>query len=148
MNDISFLNQTTTAIKEINELKKLMDYAIKAESLNNIIFSVIFVNNNEMKRLNFEHRHINETTDVLSFAFEDSMDIKNAEYRMLGEIYISVDKAKEQANEYGHAYLRELSFLMIHGFLHLLGYDHMDEESEKEMFKRQEEILNEFGIKR
>ena len=64
-------------------------------------------------------------------------------------IYIlSVDKAHEQAIEYGHAYLRELAFLMIHGFLHLLGYDHDNEENESIMFKRQEAILDEFGIKR
>jgi probable rRNA maturation factor len=67
---------------------------------------------------------------------------------MLGEIYISIDRAHDQALSYGHAYLRELSFLMIHGFLHLLGYDHMESEDELKMFARQEEILNGFGIKK
>ena len=66
----------------------------------------------------------------------------------IGDIYICLDRAKEQASEYGHSYLRELSFLLVHGFLHLLGYDHMNEEDEKKMFSLQEEILDGYGIKR
>lgn len=148
MNDISFFNQTKEEITETNELERLIAYASEMEKVTNAVFSITFVNDDEMREMNKNYRNIDRTTDVLSFAFEDNMDIKNNEIRMLGDIYISVDKAKAQALEYGHAYLRELSFLMIHGFLHLLGYDHMDEESEKEMFSRQEEILNGYGIKR
>ena len=70
------------------------------------------------------------------------------EVRVLGDIYISIDKAKEQAESYGHSLKRELSFLTIHGLLHLLGYDHMEEEDEKKMFSLQELILNEYGITR
>lgn len=148
MNDISFVNNTDSEIGELDTLKKLVDYAISYEKVNNVVFSVIFINDDEMHKMNKQYRNIDRPTDVLSFAFEDNMEICNDEVRMLGEIYISIDKAKEQAVTYGHAYLRELSFLMIHGFLHLLGYDHMEEEDEKEMFNRQEVILNEFGIKR
>ena len=70
------------------------------------------------------------------------------EERILGDIYISVDKASSQALEYGHSFLRELSFLAVHGFYHLLGYDHMTKEDEKVMFTKQEEVLSEYGIKR
>jgi probable rRNA maturation factor len=74
--------------------------------------------------------------------------VKYGKIKVLGDIYISLDKAKSQSIDYGHSYLRELSFLMVHGFLHLLGYDHMNEKDEKEMFELQEEILDEYGIKR
>ena len=67
---------------------------------------------------------------------------------MLGDIYICIERAEEQAKEYGHSFLRELSFLTIHGLLHLLGYDHMEKDEEEIMFKKQEDILEEFGIKR
>ena len=82
---------------------------------------------------------------MISFAFLDNED-RNAIYKSkepvcLGDIYISVDKAKEQAEEYGHSLKRELSFLFVHGLLHLLGYDHMTEEDEKVMFRLQDEIL-------
>ena len=85
---------------------------------------------------------------MISFALEDSQDEIENDIRILGDIYISIDKVYEQAKEYGHSNLREICFLMIHGFLHLLGYDHMKEEDEKVMFAKQEEILNEFGITR
>ena len=67
---------------------------------------------------------------------------------MLGDIYISIDKAKSQAEEYGHSFKREICFLAVHGFLHLLGYDHMEKEDEVIMFSKQELILNEAGIKK
>jgi probable rRNA maturation factor len=148
MNEISITNRTSENISEIDVLEKLINFAISYEKTNNVIFDVIFINDDEMHKLNKQYRNIDRSTDVLSFAFEDSNDVFNNEIRMLGEIYISVDKAHEQAVAYGHAYLRELSFLTIHGFLHLLGYDHMEADDEKEMFTRQEAILNEFGIER
>ena len=74
--------------------------------------------------------------------------MKLDEVRVLGDIYISLDKAKSQALEYGHSFKRELSFLAVHGLFHLLGYDHMTKEDEEIMFKKQEEALNKYGIKR
>ncbi|MDD3305124.1 MAG: rRNA maturation RNase YbeY [Bacilli bacterium] len=148
MNEISFVNETNEKIEEIAVLEKLIDFAVSREQLNNVIFSIIFIKDEKMHKLNKQYREIDSTTDVLSFAFEDNAVISNDKIRMLGEIYISVDKAREQASTYGHTYLRELSFLMIHGFLHLLGFNHMEEEEEKEMFLRQEEILNEYGIEK
>ncbi|MDD2469557.1 MAG: rRNA maturation RNase YbeY [Bacilli bacterium] len=146
MNDVSFINRTTSDIKEVSELEKLIDYAMSYEKIGNAVFSVIFIDDEEMHKLNMQYRNIDDTTDVLSFAFEDTMNISNDKVRMLGEIYISLDKARQQAVDYNHTLLRELSFLLIHGFLHLLGYDHMTVGEEKEMFNRQEVILNGYGI--
>jgi probable rRNA maturation factor len=148
MNNVAFFNQTSKDIIELEELRKLIEYAVEKEKLNNVEFSVIFVNNDKIHELNKQYRQIDKPTDVLTFALEDNNDIIKMDTRLLGDIYISIDKAREQAQEYGHSYLRELAFLMIHGFLHLLGYDHMNEIDEKEMFSRQEEILNEYGIKK
>lgn len=146
MNDVSFINRTTSDIKEVSELEKLIDYAMSYEKIGNAVFSVIFIDDEEMHKINMQYRNIDDTTDVLSFAFEDTMNISNDKVRMLGEIYISLDKARQQAVDYNHTLLRELSFLLIHGFLHLLGYDHMTVGEEKEMFNRQEVILNGYGI--
>jgi probable rRNA maturation factor len=148
MNDISFINETNEDLKEIETLEKLIDYAIAYERVNNAIFSITFIDDEKMHEMNKRYRGIDRSTDVLSFAFEDNDDMPSSEVRMLGDIYISIDKAHEQAEFYGHSYLRELSFLMIHGFLHLLGYDHMEHVDELEMFARQEAILDGFGIKR
>ena len=109
------------------------------------IISVSLVDNAFIHEMNRDYRGIDRPTDVISFAFLDNEDketiFKNKEPVCLGDIYISVDKAKEQAEEYGHSLERELSFLFVHGLLHLLGYDHMNEEDEKIMFKLQDEIL-------
>ena len=109
------------------------------------IISVSLVDNEFIHKINRDYRGIDRPTDVISFAFLDNED-RNALYKSkepvcLGDIYISVDKAKEQAIEYGHSLNRELSFLFVHGLLHLLGYDHMTEEDEKVMFRLQDEIL-------
>lgn len=141
-------NETKEEIKELETIKELMKFAIKYENLGNVEFNIIIVDNEYIHTLNREHRGIDRETDVITFALEDYEDITYEDYRLLGDIYISIDKARSQAEEYGHSFLRELSFLAVHGFLHLLGYDHMKEEDEKVMFARQEMILDEFGIKR
>ena len=109
------------------------------------IISVSLVDNEFIHKINRDYRGIDRPTDVISFAFLDNEDrealYKGKEPVCLGDIYISVDKAKEQAQEYGHSLERELSFLFVHGLLHLLGYDHMTEEDEKVMFRLQDEIL-------
>ena len=113
------------------------------------IISVSLVDNEFIHKINKEYRGIDRPTDVISFAFLDNEDrktiYKSKEPVCLGDIYISVDKAKEQAEEYGHSLNRELSFLFVHGLLHLLGYDHMNEEDEKVMFQLQDEILPKEG---
>lgn len=148
MNDVSYINKTDEDVLELSTLKELVSYALKKEEANNVVFSIVFVNDDEIHQLNKQYRNIDRATDVLSFAFEDNDDLDNEEIRVLGDIYISLDKAHSQALDYGHSYLRELSFLTIHGILHLLGYDHIEPEAEKIMFARQEAILDEFGIKR
>ncbi len=110
----------------------------------NCEISVTFTDNENIRELNREYRDIDRETDVLSFPMEDEGDDI-----VLGDVVISLEKAKEQAGEYGHSLEREISFLCVHSCLHLLGYDHeTGEEDEKEMFKRQEEILNNIGQKR
>ena len=105
------------------------------------------VNNDYIHELNKTYRGIDRETDVITFALEDDKTF-NPEERVLGDIYISVDKAYSQAKEYGHSNIREFSFLAVHGLLHLLGYDHMEKKEEEIMFSLQERILNEAGIKR
>ena len=113
------------------------------------IISVSLVDNEFIHEMNRDYRGIDRPTDVISFAFLDNEDrqalYKSKEPVCLGDIYISVDKAKEQAKEYGHSIKRELSFLFVHGLLHLLGYDHMNQADEEVMFKLQDEILPKEG---
>lgn len=111
------------------------------------IISVTFVSNEQIHELNRDYRNIDRPTDVISFAFLDTEEnkekiLQSGQMVSLGEIYISLDKAKEQAEEYGHPLDRELKFLFVHGLLHLLGYDHMSPEEETVMFKLQDEILD------
>ena len=118
--------------------------------------------NEEIRQMNLEFRGIDRATDVLSFPMtefpspadyayldtdDSSFDPETGEL-MLGNIVISKERAKEQAEEYGHSLKRELSFLTVHGFLHLLGYDHMEKEDEIKMFSLQNEILKEYGVNR
>lgn len=129
-------------------LKKVIKRTLKQEKVKNAYFSVIFVGEEEIQRINREYRKIDKITDVISFAFEDNEDIVYNDIRVLGDIYICIPRMIEQANNYGHSIKRELSFLTIHGLLHLLGYDHMKKEEEKVMFDLQEWILNEEGIRK
>lgn len=148
MNKIEIFNKYSEEVKETQEIRNLIDYAIKYKKLDNLEFNVIFVDNEYIHKLNKEYRGIDRPTDVITFALEDGEEVDLNAWRILGDIYISIDKAKEQAIEYGHPFLRELAFLTVHGFLHLLGYDHMNKEDEKIMFNEQEEILNGYGITR
>ena len=141
-------NETEENLKsEIKTLKKLFRYALKKENLKNTEFNIIFVDKMRIHEINREYRGIDKETDVISFALQD-VESSGVEYRALGDIYICVEKAKRQALEYGHSFLRELAFLAVHGFYHLLGYDHMCKEDEELMFQKQEELLEEFGIRR
>lgn len=114
----------------------------------NVIFSIIFVDDDAIHEMNRDYRGVDRITDVISFAFEDNAQIVYNDCRLLGEIYICIPQMKRQAKEYGHSEKRELAFLSVHGMLHLLGYDHMNEKDEKEMFALQELILDGANIKR
>lgn len=149
MNGLEIFNQTNQDIKELDVVKEVLEYAIKKEQLGDVLFNVIIVDNDFIHELNRDYRHIDRETDVITFALEDEKDmITPVDTRVLGDIYISIDKAFAQAEEYGHSLKRELCFLAVHGFYHLLGYDHMNEEEEKVMFAKQEEVLDECQIQR
>ena len=128
-------NETNKEIKEINKLQEYMEFVVKKMDLSNASF-------------NKEYRNVDRVTDVISFALEDNKDITYDNFRLLGDIYIAIDVAYEQAKEYNHSKEREVCFLATHGLLHLLGYDHMKESDEKIMFGKQEELLNAYEIKR
>lgn len=139
-------NKTDETIEALETMRYVLEIAIQNQKLDNVEFNVIIVDNPYIHKLNKEYRNIDRETDVITFALEDYEDIVYENYRLLGDIYISIDKAKEQATLYEHSLKRELCFLAVHGFLHLLGYDHMKEEEEKVMFGLQEVILNEARI--
>ncbi|MCM3224454.1 probable rRNA maturation factor [Terribacillus saccharophilus] len=152
---IDFHDKTNSVTADyVDLIDRLIQYAADAEKITEEAeMSITFVDNNEIQIINRNYRQKDAPTDVISFAMQEEGE---GEQQIIGEeipivygdIIISVDKAKEQAEEYEHSVERELGFLALHGFLHLLGYDHMNEADEKKMFGRQEEILNGFGLKR
>ena len=142
MKKFNIYNETTYNLeKEEKVIKSILKYMIRHEKLKKIYFNVIIVDNPYIHKINKEYRNTDRETDVISFALEDEKSENFSNIRILGDIYISIDKAKEQANLYSHSLERELSFLAVHGLLHLLGYDHMNKEDEKIMFTKQKEIL-------
>ena len=138
--NIEVFNEIDDKAEEITGLQEFLEKVCTDEKLDNVMFNVIIVNK--------EYRNIDRETDVISFALEDDKTFNRSDIRILGDIYISIDKARSQSVEYGHSLKRELYFLAVHGLLHLLGYDHMKEEDEKVMFGKQEEILSRYGINR
>ncbi|AKP79545.1 MULTISPECIES: rRNA maturation RNase YbeY [Priestia] len=152
---IDFIDETNeVSEQQQKELEKLLEAAAIYENLQeDAEVSVTFVDNDRIQEINHQYRHKNQPTDVISFALEemgeDEMQIIGDEMpRVLGDIVISIPKAHEQAEEYNHSFMRELGFLTVHGFLHLLGYDHETSEDEKEMFTRQKDILEQYGLSR
>lgn len=149
----------------IEKLKDVISFALKEEEVN-IPFevSLLFVDNEEIREINNETRGIDRETDVLSFPMLDyekdkvfkemylnhnfDQTYKDGEDLVLGDIVLSLEKALEQSKEYNHSYEREASYLVVHSVLHLLGYDHMEEEEKKRMRSREEDILNKLDIKR
>lgn len=132
--------------EDYSYLNEVIEHTLEVENVTNAVFSIIFIDDEQMHEMNKTYRGIDRTTDVLSFALEDNQTIE-LPIRELGDIFISIPKMKEQAKEYGHSEKRELSFLVVHGLLHLLGYDHtISEEEEKKQFGLQDEILNDLNI--
>ena len=130
--------------KDYKYLNKIINKTLELENIHSSFFEITFIDNEKIREINRIYRHVDRETDVISFAFEDDGNICYNE-RELGEIYISIPKMKSQAQDYGHSEKRELAFLVVHGLLHLLGYDHVNnKEEEKIMFGKQEMILNEF----
>lgn len=150
-------NDETGELSE-NQIQQILELLTLAAEMENITeeseLSLTFVTNEKIHQINKEYRGVDRPTDVISFALEESVEEEieiigaPSMPRILGDIIISIPKAKEQAMEYGHSFMRELGFLAVHGFLHLLGYDHGTKEEEKEMFTKQEKILTQFGLSR
>ena len=140
---INFINHTK---ENIIEYKKLIREIFKFDKTKTIM-NIIFVNDEEIHKINKDYRNIDRVTDVISFALNDEKDflIKTEE---LGDVFICIDQAKRQAEDYGHSLDRELGFLSVHGYLHLHGYDHMNKDDEEIMFKKQDEILNNANLRR
>ena len=128
----------------------IIEQALKTLGIeDDVEVSCVLVDDERIHEINREYRHIDRSTDVISFAMEDNDQFYvEGMPRTLGDIFISVDHAKKQAEEYGHSLRREMCFLFTHGILHLLGYDHMTDEQEKEMFGLQDKILGALSIER
>ncbi|GAA0108332.1 rRNA maturation RNase YbeY [Clostridium tertium] len=149
----------------IERLSNVCDFALKEEGVEcQYQISLLFVDNEEIREINNETRNIDRATDVLSFPMLDFEDkkvfnemylnydfdetFKDGDELILGDMVLSLERALEQSEEYGHSYEREVSYLVVHSILHLLGYDHMEEDDKKRMRKREEEILNKLQIRR
>ena len=150
--------------KMIKQTQEILQFAAKKIGKENKEMAVTFVTNERSHELNLEYRDTDRPTDVISLEYKPELDIAIVEEDLLknpelaemledfdayiGELFISIDKAREQAKEYGHSFEREMGFLAVHGFLHINGYDHYTPEEEAEMFGLQEEILTAYGLTR
>lgn len=149
----------------VSKLTEVIEFALKEEEVNiKCEISLLFVDNEEIKEINMETRGIDRETDVLSFPMLEYKDKKvfkeiykdykfsaadfDGEELVLGDIVLSLEKALEQSIEFNHSYEREASYLVVHSVLHLLGYDHMEEDEKNVMRSREEEILNKLNIRR
>ncbi len=136
-----------------SHIKYVINECFKEEGLDkkNIYINVVLTNPENIRKINKEQRNIDKETDVLSFPMFEKDEIINIPDNMLdvlGDIVISIERVKEQANEYGHSFERELSYMVVHGFYHLMGYDHMEEDDKIKMRAKEENILNKLKITR
>lgn len=162
---VEMIDETGQVSEEIkNQTLDLLQFAAEKTGKENKEMAVTFVTNERSQELNLEYRDTDRPTDVISLEYKPESDLTFSEEDLaenpelaemldefdayIGELFISVDKAREQAKEYGHSFEREMGFLVVHGFLHINGYDHYTPEEEKEMFTLQEEILTAYGLKR
>ena len=159
------VDETGQVSEEIlKQTQEILEFAAQKTGKENKEMAVTFVSNERSHELNLEYRDTDRPTDVISLEYKPELDIAVDEEDLLdhpelaemledfdayiGELFISVDKAREQAEEYGHSFEREMGFLAVHGFLHINGYDHYTPEEEAEMFELQEEILTAYGLTR
>ena len=133
--------------EEIREyVQKVLEKEYESEAP--VYMSLLFTGNDEIQVINREYRDKDQPTDVISFAYHETEDFDIGPYDTLGDIVISLERVVEQAKEYYHSDKRELFYVLTHGILHLLGYDHIEEEDKKEMRAKEEEILGSFGYTR
>ena len=162
---IEIVDETGQVSEEIiKQTQDILEFAAQKTGKEKKEMAVTFVTNERSYELNLEYRDTDRPTDVISLEYKPELDIAVDEEDLLnhpelaemlddfdayiGELFISVDKAREQAEEYGHSFEREMGFLAVHGFLHINGYDHYTPEEEAEMFGLQEEILTAYGLTR
>ena len=162
---IEIVDETGLVSEEIiKQTQDILEFAAQKTGKEKKEMAVTFVSNARSHELNLEYRDTDRPTDVISLEYKPELDIAVDEEDLLdhpelaemledfdayiGELFISVDKAREQAEEYGHSFEREMGFLAVHGFLHINGYDHYTPEEEAEMFGLQEEILTAYGLTR
>ncbi|EMB63508.1 rRNA maturation RNase YbeY [Streptococcus mutans] len=162
---IEIIDETNQVSEEIkNQTLDILEFAAQKTGKEDKEMAVTFVTNERSHELNLKYRDTNRPTDVISLEYKPESSLSFDEEDLsddpdlaevltefdayIGELFISVDKAREQAQEYGHSFEREMGFLAVHGFLHINGYDHYTPQEEKEMFSLQEEILDAYGLKR
>lgn len=156
MYEITYLNLEENETYE-KTVEKVLHKCFEEEGLldSKLIITVTFTTPEEIRKINEKYRKIDRATDVLSFPMfekeelEEKIENKDFLYEdVLGDIIISIEKVKEQAEEYGHSFERELSYMLVHGFYHLMGYDHIEEEDKKVMRPKEDKILNDLKITR
>lgn len=157
MYEITYLNIEKGKEDWERIVEKVLKKCFEEEGLmdSKLIMTITFTTPEEIRKINKKYRKIDRATDVLSFPMFEKAEldekIKNKDFLyedVLGDVIISIDKVKEQAEEYGHSFERELSYMLVHGFYHLMGYDHIEEEDKKIMRPKEEKILNELKITR
>ena len=136
-----------------NHIKYIINECFKEEKLHNkkLYINVVLTTPENIRTINKEQRNIDKETDVLSFPMfekEEIGQVPDEQLDILGDIVISIDKVKEQAEDFGHSFERELSYMLVHGFYHLMGYDHIVEEDKVGMRKKEENILEKLNILR
>ena len=134
-------------------IKKVLAECFREEKLEdkNLYVNVVLTNSKNIKTINKEHRGIDKETDVLSFPMFEKNELENLQLEnedVLGDMVISIEKVEEQAKEYGHSFERELAYMVVHSFYHLIGYDHIEYADKQEMRKKEENILNKLNITR
>ena len=140
----------------IELIEKVIGQAFLEEKIEtiNLYINIILTNPGNIRNINKQYRNIDKETDVLSFPMFEKEEIEemkkngNDINEPLGDIIISIARVKQQAEEYGHSFERELSYMLIHGFYHLMGYDHMNDEDKKQMREKEEIVLNNLNINR
>ena len=157
MYEITYLNIEKGKEDWERIVEKVLKKCFEEEGLidSKLIMTITFTTPEEIRKINKKYRKIDKATDVLSFPMfeKDELDekIKSGDFPyedVLGDVIISIEKVREQAEEYGHSFERELSYMLVHGFYHLMGYDHIEEEDKKIMRPKEEKILNELKITR
>lgn len=148
---IYFEEGQAVAQEILDTMMQAAEYCLDAEQIDTerSEISVTFVSLEEIHELNREYRQVDSPTDVLSFPqFDDLDELPEEGEIMLGDVVICSDRAKEQAEEFGHSFEREIIYLFVHSVLHLLGYDHMEEDEKRIMRRREEEVMERIGLKR